>query len=77
MDLQTAKDHIEDLMGDRDQLLQRQRQLEDRVKELEKSRNYWRNIATMFYDQHENRRSCSLLASCKRCDAYEKAVRGD
>lgn len=37
----------------------------------------WRNIAKMFYDQHENRRSCSLLASCKRCDAYEKAVRGE
>lgn len=46
MDLQTAKDCIEDLMGHRDQLLQRQRQLEDRVKELEKSRNYWRKIAT-------------------------------
>lgn len=37
----------------------------------------WRNIATMFYDRHENRRSCSLIISCRECDAYEKAVRGE
>lgn len=35
----------------------------------------WKAIATMFYERHENRRSCSLLASCKQCDAYEEAVR--
>jgi hypothetical protein len=36
----------------------------------------WRNIATMFYDRHENRRNCSLIGSCKECDAYEEAKRG-
>lgn len=45
------------------------------IEELMADRDKWFEIATMFYDQHENRRSCSLLASCKRCDAYEKAVR--
>lgn len=45
-----------------------------RYLELQAERDRWKEIATMFYDQHENRRSCSLLASCKRCDAYEKAV---
>lgn len=36
--------------------------------------NKWRTIATMFYDRHDNRRNCSLLSSCKQCDAYEQAV---
>ena len=48
-----------------------------RYLELEAEREEWKRIATMFYDRHENRRSCSLLASCKECDAYEKAVRGE
>lgn len=48
-------------------------ELQKAIAEAEK----WRKIAEMFYARHENRRSCSLLASCKECDAYEKAVRGE
>lgn len=39
--------------------------------------NKWRDIAKMFYDRHENRRSCSLIVSCKECDAYEEALKDD
>lgn len=42
--------------------------------EMKQDIGKWKAIATMFYDRHENRRSCSLLASCKECDAYEKAI---
>lgn len=47
------------------------------VHDLEKELVKWQSIAKMFYDRHENRRSCSLLASCKQCDAYEEAIKNE
>ena len=49
----------------------------DEIARLQAELDKWKSIATMFYDRHENRRNCSLIASCKECDAYEKVVRGD
>lgn len=59
-DKQTQLDHIEDLMIERDTAIQLARR--------------WRAIATMFYERHEDRRNCSLIVSCKQCDAYEEMV---
>ena len=53
------------------------RELQVELMRVTEQRDKWADIATMFYNRHENRRSCSLLASCKECDAYEKAVRGE
>lgn len=60
-DKQTMQDHIDDLMTERNQLLEQVRQ--------------WRDVATLFYIHHDNRRSCSLLTSCKQCDAYEALMK--
>lgn len=59
-DQPTMQDHIDDLMIERNQLLEQVRQ--------------WRDVATMFYTYHDNRRSCSLIVSCKQCDAYEALI---
>lgn len=60
-DRNTMLDHLEDAMIQRDAALMAARR--------------WREIATMFYERHENRRNCSLLASCKQCDAYEEMMK--
>lgn len=56
-DQSTMRDQIDDLMTERNELLEQLRQ--------------WHRVATMFYERHYNRRNCSLLTSCKACDAYE------
>lgn len=53
------------------------RELQVELMRVTEQRDKWIAIATMFYDRHENRRSCSLIISCRECDAYEKAVSGD
>lgn len=53
------------------------RELQVELMRVTEQRDKWLAVATLFYNRHENRRSCSLLASCKECDAYEKAVRGE
>jgi hypothetical protein len=65
MDLSTAKDLIEDMMGERDQLFQRIRQLEARSHELEKRANYWHRIAERLY----------VCGKCDWCrNKYEEAA---
>lgn len=51
--------------------------MDNEIERLKAEVEKWRKIAAMFYKRHDNRRNCSLLASCKECDAYEKAVRGE
>lgn len=53
------------------------RELQVELMRMTEEKYKWAAIARLFYKRHENRRSCSLLASCKECDAYEKAVRGE
>lgn len=53
------------------------RELQIELMRVIEERNKWRKVADLYYASHEDRRSCSLIASCKKCDAYEKAVRGD
>ena len=52
------------------------RELQVELMRATEQRDKWLSVATMFYDRHENRRNCSLLQSCKQCDAYEKALNG-
>ena len=45
MDLETAKDYIEDLIAERSELFERIRQLETRLNEVKKSAAYWQKKA--------------------------------
>lgn len=53
------------------------RELQVELMRATEERDKWKAIATIFYDRHENRRNCSLIARCKECDAYEKALSGE
>lgn len=53
------------------------RELQVELMRVTEERDKWKAIATMFYERHYDRRNCSLIASCKACDAYEKALSGE
>lgn len=53
------------------------RELQVELMRATEERDKWRKVADLYYESHENRRSCSLIARCKKCDAYEKALSGE
>lgn len=46
----------------------------DEIEHLRHQLEQWKQTARLFYLRHDNRRNCSLITSCKECDAYESLI---